>query len=272
MAPPNDIVELRAFLSGLTGQGHRPSVCLPTRLRRLALRVTHGDESAAEDLVGDVLLDFLERRGQAGAIERLLELDDRGLLAGLRRRLMQVRTSAVCSRSRLLKALRAHVAAALETSATSPGGPFPLSLLAGNHLSTGLVREAVAALLSEADAPTDDPRALASNLTARYFEPRPEDFGANDQHGNHRSVEAEAVRRFDTNRHAERLHRELGNDLRQVVARRAAGMSLAEVGAGLPTSTVHDQLRRAVRVVRLYAERHDLAAEDLEAVLAALAT
>lgn len=237
----------------------------------MALRVTHGDESAAEDLVGDVLVDLLERRGQAGAIERLLELDDRGLLAGLRRRLMQVRTSAVCSRSRLLKALRAHVAAALETSATSPGGPFPLSLLAGNHLSTGLVREAVAALLSETNAPANDARAIATDLTARYFEPRPEDLGADDHEGNHRSIEVEAVRLSDTNRHAEQLHRELGDELRQVVARRIAGMTLAEVGEGLPTSTVHDQLRRAVRVMRLYADRHDLAPEDLEPVLAALA-
>jgi hypothetical protein len=48
-------------------------------------------------------------------------------------------------------------------------------------------------------------------------------------------------------------------------------MFLVKAGGGAAASTVHDQLGRAVAVVREHAERHDLVGDDLEPVLQALA-
>src|SRR5258708_5180620 len=67
-APMNRIVEVRSFLAALAGRGVR-ATRLPAELHRLAAGVVHGDREAARDVVGDLVVDLLERRGQSGSIE-----------------------------------------------------------------------------------------------------------------------------------------------------------------------------------------------------------
>lgn len=264
----NSIVEVRFFLSTLASRD--PAARLPPELFRLASGVVHGDREAARDLVGDLLLDLLKRRGQAGSAERLLELDDLELRAALRRRLVQVRAANLGSKSRLMKALRAHVATSLEADLPVVDA-LPLTLVVGERLNGQLVREATAFLLTGPDAPLREPRGLAAELLALYFTARTDDVRA-ALHGEAAAGdEVEVLRRVDTAKHADQLGQQLGQELARVVSRRAGGMSLVQAGGGTAASTVHDQLGRAVELVREHAERHGLVAEDLEPVLAALA-
>lgn len=262
----NSIVEVRSFLAALAGGG-APAARLPPELHRLARGVTHGDTEQAQDLVGDLIVDLLERRGQAGSVVRLLALDDRGLLAALRCRLLQVRAAHLGSKSRLVKALRAHVTAAIETELPAVDA-LPLTLVVGDRLNCRLVRDAIAFLLARTDAPRREPRVLAAELLALYFTARPDDVRAAAHGEGDAGHEQDVLRRADANRHVDQLRDRLGRELARVVGLRAQGRTLAKIGTA---STVHEQLGRAVAKALEHVREHELAREDLEPVLETLA-
>lgn len=258
--------ELRSFLAALVGRG-APASRLPPELHRLAAGVVHGDREAARDLVGAVVLDLLERRGQAGSVERLLELGDHELRGALRRRCLQVRAASFGSRSRTVKALRGHVAASLEAELPVVEA-LPLTLVVGDRLNGRLVREAVAFLLVQPDAPPREPKAIASELLSLYFTARADDVRAAAHGDGDAGHEDLVLRHADTDRHVDRLRNRLGHDLARVVGLRAQGRTLGEIGTA---SSTCDQLKKAVAKALEHVREHELTREDLEPVLGALA-
>lgn len=264
--------ELRSFLSALGGRGAlgglgAPAARLPPDLLRMAAGVVHGDREAAQDLVGDLVVDLLERRGQAGSVGHLLELDEPDLRAALRRRLLQVRASNLGSKSRLIKALRAHVAASLEAELPVVEA-LPLTLVVADRLNARLVRQAIAFLLTRPDAPPREPRALVAELLALYFTARQDEVRAAAHGEGDAGHEAEVLRRVDADRHVAQLSDRLGTELSCVVGLRAQGRTLAEIGTA---STVHEQLGKAISKAVEHVRKHELTREDLEPVLQGLA-
>lgn len=88
------------------------------------------DLDIVQDLVADMLLDLLERRGQAGSADQLLLLEDRAVVRAIRRRIVQVRARQFGSKSKAVKSLRAHVRALLQGE-LPPAEGLPVALTAG---------------------------------------------------------------------------------------------------------------------------------------------
>lgn len=265
------LAEVRAFLAAMAGAGASPSR-VPPMLRSLACRASRGRHDP-DDLLQDVLADLLvrSRKRQPGGIHELLRLNDAQLVGALSRRAIQVRATQQGSRSRLVKALRAHVKAALDGELPDVEG-LPLTLVVADRICGLLVRQAVAYLLVQADAPPPEPRALAAHLLDLFLGVRPEDVRASAHGGADAADENAVLARADAAGHVRALRTRLGPDLTRVVGLRAQGKGLAEVAAGrMGVSTAHEKLGTATARIRKYAERHAIVREDLKPVLQALA-
>jgi hypothetical protein len=264
-------MDLRSFLTALEDQA--PGQQAIPRVLYVFARQEVGSVApdAVEDLVADLLLDLLERRGQAGSIRQLLLLDERSLLGAIRRRLVQVRARQHGTRSQVVKSLRAHVRAVLISELPPPGG-LPVSLTVGDRLCAKRVRQAVAQVLASADAPAREPRAIAGLLWSIFFEGRHHDI-REQAHGQADDGHEDVVlARADASRHADQLRQQLGPSLTQVILQRVKGLSLAQVAAGRTgASTIHDRQSKAVGTIRAHVERYGLVREDLEPALAMIA-
>lgn len=259
---------VRAFLKAIDENAPFPGD-IPRELHQLARQVLRaGAASAADvdDAVADLLCDLVARRGQRGSITELLRLESGALLAALRKRVVQVRAASLGSKSRLVKTLRSHVAAALEAELPACEAP-PLTLIVGDRLSGHLVRQAVGHLLARADGERSV-RELASELVRAYFTDRADDVRAAAHGEGDPGPETEALRRVDAERHLDQLRDRLGPELARAVGLRAQGRTLAEIGRA---STVHERLGKAVATAREHVREHELTREDLEPVLRNLA-
>lgn len=267
---PNTI-EVRAFLAGVAGHAVAPSQ-IPQALRVL-VRGAAGGRFHPDDLLQDLLADLLarSRNAQPSGIAELLKLQDVQLVAALRRRVVQVRAVQLGSRARLVKVLRAHVAAALEQRLPTPD-VMPMTLVVGDRISRDLVRQAVAYVLAQVDPPEREPRALAAQFLAEYFTVGAEEIGL-ERHGEPGDHEEDrALLHVDAGGHLRKLRQLLGPELARVLGLRAQGKSLAEIANGrMGVSTIHDHQAKALRRVREHVRHHGLVRADLEPVLEALA-
>lgn len=264
-------LELRIFLTAIVERRTQfPDI--PRVLNSLARQVLgSADVDDVQDLVSATLLDLLERGRQAGGVGQILLLDDHALPRAVRRRMVQVRARQYGSKSKVVKSLRAHVRDAL-LGELPPAEGLPVSLMAGDRLCSRLVRQAVAQVLAQPDAPAREPRAVAGCLWSLFFEGRNEDIRVH-AHGQDDCGHGDrALAQVDAGRHASHLRQQLGPRLARVIEQRARGMTLVQIGAGRVTaSTVHEQQARAVKVIREHARRLGLVSQDLEAVLCLLA-
>lgn len=259
----HDIVELRCFLRSLCG-AEAVANRVPTLLRAMARRAARGNEQTAHDLLNDVCVDLLERRGQAGSVERLLCLPDLELKAALRRRLVQVRSMQGGSRARFVKALRAHVAAALASPLPSAES-LPVSLLKRDRLDAESVRQAVTNLRAEPDCFSPDVRGTAAELMSLYFRSPERDLDEVDAN----ALDHEVACRIDAHAVADELRTLVGTKAVEALNRRARG--LTHVGGGVAASTAHGRLAKALSGARSLVRKHDLAPSDFDAVMEVLA-
>lgn len=238
---------LRSFFEALTA-GRSPTQADLDALMALA-RQAVGDE--ADDAAASFFETTLRAKANdgAGSAKALLALPDDQLRKVVRHRLTQHAT-----RQRplwgLAKALRRHVADALERGLPpSPTAP-PLSLLCGERISSALVATATAYHLSAEPELERTPAAIARRLINTYHVPPAHDVepaGFDDELRHH--LDAQAL--------AADIREALGSSLVRILRHRLAGLGFAAIAEreGIAVSTAHGRLHAAVTRLRAVIQR-----------------
>lgn len=245
---------------------------LPPILVRLARSLVgrHGSLADAEDAVGDLVLRLVEatRRGTAGSVVHLHDLDETQLRGVFRHRLAQVLAEKSPNRH-LCKQVRDAVRRALLVELPAAPSTQPPTITACDKISTALVASALAWVAQE-EGSSRDVRALAARLQDIYFATKGRLAGAEAE----REQMVDAHDGLEATRCAAELRHRLGADLERVVARRMAGASLKEVATeeGAAVSTIFCKLQQAVTVIRAHLRRTRCSRATGEMAMALLGT
>ena len=264
----NDLVEIRIFLTALA-DSHFVPARIPPGLRRLAAFVVRRS-GESDDALQDFVCDLLERDGQSGSAAELVKLEDSALVAALRRRLLQVSTE---NRPgwKQVKALREQVRAVLAEPVLEVPLGLPVTLVEGDRLCREHVRDAVAWVISQVDAPPRTAAAIAERLLDLYSSSTLSG-GFDLQPPAQAVVEDDAIAAVDAVTVAGRVREALDPALVHALWLRARGATLSAIAhdQGIAVSTAHGRVAEALVNFAALVEREGAGTDAVQPVLALL--
>lgn len=256
---------LKGFVHALA-HGREPDGASVEAVRRLAaqtVRHRRSSETSADDLVAS-LTERLLRIPLASRdhhFGELLSMHPSALAATLKRRLVH-QLAESNTRWNLVRLLREHCAAILESGVPTHAGDWPPSLLDGDRFSRDLIQCAIACAVREGRS--TEPRATADALLSHYFPAGLNvgfaDEGDGDQDTEHLFGEAnphederDRVRRLiDSKLLGAEIRRALRAPLLEAFVRDARGETLSSIAKamGCSTTTAFARVHEAREVLR----------------------
>jgi len=235
---------------------------IPLKLYVLARRYSKNGEH--EELVQDMVLDFLLRRNQAGCASKLASLEAHQVEAVLNCRIRQQASRAHPEHS-IRRALRAKIQKALKKlPMPAPAAP-PLSLFHAHQLKQIRVNEAVAYAVHHGQPPKVNE--LCHWMFSQYdFKKHLTPADAADLHPySHPTSEVVVT--------VQALRVLLGAELLSLILHVREGATLSDWATKHRCSvgTAHNRLKKAQALLKSYCRKHLLTAEHLKAALDAVA-
>lgn len=200
----------------------------------------------------------------------MVKLEDSALVAALRRRLLQVSTE---NRPgwKQVKALREQVRAVLAELVLEIPLHLPVTLVEGDRLCREHVRDAVAWVISQVDAPPRTAPAIAERLLCLYSSSTLSS-GLDLQPPAQAVVEDDAIAAVDAVAVAGRVREALDPALVHALRLRAQGATLCAIARdqGIAVSTAHGRVASALVNFAALVEREGAGPETVEPALALL--